>query len=204
MYVAVLNAPAQRDFDMPKWWSMARSALVSTLIVHSATLLDARWHGTGVQLCPSRSQMSRVLPIDNSRPLSIMISRILFSDPSSAATLNGLNTSTADLRRSGLVYTARLYSSTTTYPYSLSQANTIGMGPCMSTWTRDTRSPVLSLPASSPPPHFHRYFQCCHHPPLCRLTVIPMGSWTSTISSNHPTAFFGQRAPDHRPPAVDM
>src|SRR5258706_14571984 len=41
-----------------------------------------------------------------------------------------------------------------TYPYSLSPTNTIGMGPAMSTWTHNTCSPVLSLLASSPPPHF--------------------------------------------------
>ncbi len=43
----VLNASAQRDSGMPKWWSMARSALVSTPIVYSAIQLDARWCGTG-------------------------------------------------------------------------------------------------------------------------------------------------------------
>jgi len=43
----VLNASAQRDFGMPKWWSMARSALVSTPIVYSAIQLDALWCGTG-------------------------------------------------------------------------------------------------------------------------------------------------------------
>ena len=41
-----LNASARRDFPMPKWWSMARSALAGTPIVHSATPLDAEWCGT--------------------------------------------------------------------------------------------------------------------------------------------------------------
>ena len=51
-----------RDFSMPKWWSIACSALASTLIVHSDAPLDAGWCGTGVQLGPLRSQMSRSLP----------------------------------------------------------------------------------------------------------------------------------------------
>src|SRR5882757_11542258 len=93
-----------RDFGTPRWWGMVHTALVSTPIVYSATLLDTHGGaGLGVQLGPSCSQTSRVLPIDNSRALTIMISWILFSDSFSAATLNDLNTSTADLRCSSLV-----------------------------------------------------------------------------------------------------
>src|SRR5258706_5764692 len=77
----------------------------------------------------------------------------------------------------------------TTYSYSLSLANTISMGPAISTWTHDTHPPILCLLASLPT------FQCCHHLPLCCLSVIPLGSWTLMIASNHPTAFFGQCAP---------
>ena len=36
-----------RDFSMPKWWSMAGSALASTPILYSDTPLDAGWCGTG-------------------------------------------------------------------------------------------------------------------------------------------------------------
>src|SRR5258706_3710831 len=37
------------------------------------------------------------------------------------------------------------------------------MGPAMSIWTPNTRSPVR-LPC---------YFRCCHHPPYCCLSIIP-------------------------------
>ena len=56
----------------------ARSALVSTPIVHSVTPLDAGWCGTGgaawsIALA-QMLRMLRMLRIDNSRALSIMIS----------------------------------------------------------------------------------------------------------------------------------
>ena len=92
-----------KGFRHAQWWSIARSALASTPIVHSATPLDPWCCGTGVQLGPLRSQMSCMLPIDNSFALSIMISRTLFSGSFSAATLNALSTLTSDLRGSGLV-----------------------------------------------------------------------------------------------------
>ena len=68
MYVAVLNASAQRDFGVCRWRSMARSALVSTPIVHSATPFDTAWCGTGgTAWSIALAQMSRMLRIDNSR-----------------------------------------------------------------------------------------------------------------------------------------
>ena len=77
----------------------ARSALVSTPIVHSATPLDAGWCGTGgAAWSIALAQMLRMLPIDNSRVVhhDLVISVILSSDSFSAATLSALNTSTAD------------------------------------------------------------------------------------------------------------
>src|SRR5258706_7762091 len=56
-----------------------------------------------LQLGQSRLQMLRILPIDNSRALSIMISRILPSDSLPAATLNCVSTSSTNLGHSGLL-----------------------------------------------------------------------------------------------------
>jgi len=64
--------------------------------------------GLGVQLGPSHMQMLHILPINNLHMLSIMISQILLSDSFSAATLNGVNTLTADLMCSSLLYTVQL------------------------------------------------------------------------------------------------
>lgn len=58
---------------------------------------------------PLRSQMARISSVDNSHALSVMTSQILFKDSASTATLTALNASTAaDLKRSGLAYTARV------------------------------------------------------------------------------------------------
>ena len=64
---------------------MARTALVSALTICSTTPLDAGYGTVVRSLMPSHSQMWRVSPIDNSRVLSVMISRILLPDSFSAA-----------------------------------------------------------------------------------------------------------------------
>ena len=103
MYVIVLNASAQRDFGLLKWWSIAGTTLASTPIVHSDTPLDTEWCGTGdaassialadvVQL--AYRQFARVVHDDLLDPL---LKLILCCYP------NALSTLTADLRPSGPV-----------------------------------------------------------------------------------------------------
>src|SRR5258706_8954231 len=74
------------------------------------------------------------------------------------------------------------------------------MGPAMSTWTRDTCLPVLSLPASSPPPHFHRYYSAVTTRPS---VVCPSSQWGVGLQRSRPATrlpFLANVPPYCRPP----